>query len=318
MRDFEEYDPEFDTLCPHNHPWNLSHVCRRWRKTALALPRLWSTIYLNFGQYTNLTNRQCVYKGSLLFERSANMDLSMNLGGGEEGIVDHPLTGFLEASAPRWRTLNVHLPSWSLQSFSGWEFPMLRELGIGYQGGTDSTDYYIDIFRNVANVRTVSFYHTAGPDESYIIVGPFPWSIVTKLSCYSFTAEHQFMSILERSAGLEELTMKIGMVYVNVAMDLVVSLPMLQRIDITEYLDGSPGTLAEFLHHLRVPSIRHLALTFPAHFICFQPYLRSHPDLRRVTSLQIECSMGLIPEGEDYAGWDYIGGTKTLLKFLAL
>ncbi|KAF9020675.1 hypothetical protein BDZ89DRAFT_1072094, partial [Hymenopellis radicata] len=28
--------------------------------------------------------------------------------------------------------------------------------------------------------------------------------------------------------------------------------------------------------------------------------------------------MGLIPEGEDYAGWDYIGGTKTLLKFLAL
>ncbi|KAF9020674.1 hypothetical protein BDZ89DRAFT_958080, partial [Hymenopellis radicata] len=48
MRDFDEYDPEFDTLCPHNHPWNLSHVCRRWRKTALALPRLWSTIYLNF------------------------------------------------------------------------------------------------------------------------------------------------------------------------------------------------------------------------------------------------------------------------------
>ncbi|KAF8913664.1 hypothetical protein CPB85DRAFT_543504 [Mucidula mucida] len=126
------------------------------------------------------------------------------------------------------------------------------------------------------------------------------------------------MSILECSVGLAELTMKIGMVYVNVALDHIVSLPMLRHIDITEY-EASPGALADFLHHLRFPSIQHLALTFPEHFIDLR-YLHWHPHLCRLTTLQIECSMDLVPgEGDEgYAQLEYIGGTKMLLKFLAL
>ncbi|KAF8999560.1 hypothetical protein BDZ89DRAFT_934173, partial [Hymenopellis radicata] len=33
--------PRYDTLNPRNHPWNLSHVSRRWRDVTLSLPRLW-------------------------------------------------------------------------------------------------------------------------------------------------------------------------------------------------------------------------------------------------------------------------------------
>ncbi|KAF9027713.1 hypothetical protein BDZ89DRAFT_951957, partial [Hymenopellis radicata] len=39
-RDTYVWDP-FDTLNPRNHPWNLSHVSRRWRDVTLSLPRLW-------------------------------------------------------------------------------------------------------------------------------------------------------------------------------------------------------------------------------------------------------------------------------------
>ncbi|KAF9023185.1 hypothetical protein BDZ89DRAFT_920899, partial [Hymenopellis radicata] len=38
----EWWHDEFDSLCPPNHPWNISHVSHRWREIALSLPRLWS------------------------------------------------------------------------------------------------------------------------------------------------------------------------------------------------------------------------------------------------------------------------------------
>ncbi|KAF9022044.1 hypothetical protein BDZ89DRAFT_1137580 [Hymenopellis radicata] len=89
-----DFGHEFDTLCPKNHPWNLSHVCQRWREITLSTPRLWSTIYLNFKRYKNLSQKQCVFKGILLFERSGNLDLSMHLFSGMKGISDHPLISF--------------------------------------------------------------------------------------------------------------------------------------------------------------------------------------------------------------------------------
>ncbi|KAK0491714.1 hypothetical protein EDD18DRAFT_1080494, partial [Armillaria luteobubalina] len=35
-------------LNPHAAPWKLTHVCRKWREVALATPKIWSNIHLDF------------------------------------------------------------------------------------------------------------------------------------------------------------------------------------------------------------------------------------------------------------------------------
>ncbi|KAF9027724.1 hypothetical protein BDZ89DRAFT_1039343 [Hymenopellis radicata] len=104
--DWSWHGTNFDSLCPLNHPWNISHVSHRWREISLSLPRLWSVIYLDFTRYTSFSPRQCFFVGSLLFERSAKLDLCVNIASGEEYIGDHPLMPLLKESTTRWRILN--------------------------------------------------------------------------------------------------------------------------------------------------------------------------------------------------------------------
>ncbi|KAK0219483.1 hypothetical protein EDD85DRAFT_348702 [Armillaria nabsnona] len=46
-----------DSLDLHNCPWTISYVSRRWRDLSLSLPRLWTSIAVNFGQYEALSMR---------------------------------------------------------------------------------------------------------------------------------------------------------------------------------------------------------------------------------------------------------------------
>ncbi|KAF8913662.1 hypothetical protein CPB85DRAFT_543467 [Mucidula mucida] len=117
---------KFDSLSPLNHPWNISHVSHRWRDITLSLPRLWSMVYLDFTRYTSFSPQQCSLVGSLFFERSANLDLCVNIASGEMNIGAHPLMPLLKKSAKRWRILNSHMSSSSLQSFSGCQFHYCR------------------------------------------------------------------------------------------------------------------------------------------------------------------------------------------------
>ncbi|KAF9046929.1 hypothetical protein BDZ89DRAFT_65871 [Hymenopellis radicata] len=223
------YSPEFDTLYPRNHPWNLSHVCRAWRETALSLPRLWSTIYLNFEHYQTLPHRQCIFMSTLLFARSANLDLSITLASDERSIVGHPLTGCLAESTTRWRTFHCRISTASLESFSGLAFPLLQELGIGVL--EDGGDYAVDTFRLASNVRTVTFYDSSEGRESTDVLGLFPWNNVVKIYCHVFWLEAPFRFILEQATTLEELVVEFGEVACST--DALI-LPRLKCLDITK------------------------------------------------------------------------------------
>ncbi|KAF8913630.1 hypothetical protein CPB85DRAFT_1298579 [Mucidula mucida] len=305
------YGPEFDTLCPRNHPWNLSHVCRAWRQITLTLPRLWSTVYLNFERYNYLSHRQIIFKSTLLFERSANLDLAMTVASDNTGIAHHPMMGCLEASTTRWRTLHCRIPTSSLQALSGSTFPVLQELGIGYCH-EPVLQAPLDVFRHVPNVRTVEFYHSECGINSDSVLGPFPWSNVKNLACYTFSIKAAFRFILAQASNIEELTLTFGVIYPDFFLANLISLPALRQINLTECEDADSGCIAEFLDALRVPAVRRLTLAFfPGQYVCFRG-LNSHPDLHSITTLHVTCSM-TAPE-EDGAG----DGVEMLLKFLRL
>ncbi|KIY70715.1 hypothetical protein CYLTODRAFT_451478 [Cylindrobasidium torrendii FP15055 ss-10] len=40
------------SLNTHREPWNLTHVCRRWRHMLLRMPHPWAVLYLNFSRHT--------------------------------------------------------------------------------------------------------------------------------------------------------------------------------------------------------------------------------------------------------------------------
>ncbi len=125
----------FDSLSPLDHPWNISHVSHLWREIALSLPRLWSVVYLDFTRYTHFSTQQCSFVGSLFFERSANSDLCVNVASREIDISDHPLIPLLKETTTRWRTLNSHMSSPSLQSslFHVLQIPSICRLTVTFQ-----------------------------------------------------------------------------------------------------------------------------------------------------------------------------------------
>ncbi|KAF9020679.1 hypothetical protein BDZ89DRAFT_958114, partial [Hymenopellis radicata] len=194
---------KFDSLYPLNHPWNVSHVSHRWREIALSLPRLWSVIYLDFKRYTSFSPRQCSFVGSLLFERSAKLDLCVNIVSGEMEIDHHPLMPLLKESTTRWRILNAHMSSPSLQSLSGCEFPLLQELGVRDEYPGDRLDVPVNTFRNVQNVRIMHLYPSDSGLEGYQNLGEFPWSNLSKLSCHISELKSDFLPSLQQLTSIE-------------------------------------------------------------------------------------------------------------------
>ncbi|KAF8999556.1 hypothetical protein BDZ89DRAFT_1082708 [Hymenopellis radicata] len=271
----------FNSLCPLNHPWNISHVSHRWREIALSLPRLWSVMYLDFTRYTSFSPRQCSFVGSLLFERSAKLDLCVNIVSGEMDIGDHPLMPLLKESTTRWRILNAHMSSPSLQSLYGCEFPLLQELGVRDAFPGDGTDVPVDTFRDVQNVRIMDLYPSETDGDAYRTLGEFPWSKLSRLSCYFGQLESDFLPSLQQLTSIEEV-----------------------NNDNRLHRDVSP-------YFWRIPSICRLTVNFATRRPVYCTALVPHPDFHRLSSLRITCSMT-----EPSRQPDYIGGTRMLLKFL--
>ncbi|KAF9020677.1 hypothetical protein BDZ89DRAFT_991784 [Hymenopellis radicata] len=310
--DWSRRGTNFDSLCPLNHPWNISHVSHRWREISLSLPRLWSVIYLDFTRYTSFSPRQCSFVGSLLFERSAKLDLCVNIVSGEMGIGYHPLMPLLKESTTRWRILNARMSSPSLQSLSGCEFPLLQELGVRDEEPGNEPDVPVDTFRNVQNVRIMHLYPSDTGEDAYKTLGEFAWSKLSKLSCYFSELESDFLPSLQQLTSIEEFTMTIDFITTSFLEDLsgrLITLPALKRLEVTN--DRKAHEIEMFLHILRIPSIFCLTVNFatPVYYMAFVP----HPDFHRLSSLRITCSMT-----EPSSQLDYMGGTGTrmLLNFL--
>ncbi|KAF9033029.1 hypothetical protein BDZ89DRAFT_1131106 [Hymenopellis radicata] len=97
-----------DSLDVHSGPWVLSRVCSHWRRTALGLPWLWSSITLNFHRYSSTS-----LAPSLLFSRvlarASNSPLHVYIYS-QDDISNHRVFSSLLVTCDRWQSACMSMP----------------------------------------------------------------------------------------------------------------------------------------------------------------------------------------------------------------
>ncbi|KAF8913625.1 hypothetical protein CPB85DRAFT_1560987 [Mucidula mucida] len=186
------------------------------------------------------------------------------------------------------------MSSHSLQSLSGCEFPLLQEMGVRDQNpGGDGLDVPVDTFENVQNVRILRIYPYDTDIEGYQTLGKFPWSRLSKLSCYSFKLDSKFLPCLEQLTRIEELTIKTDFITEALLDDLSgrsITLPAVERIEVITS-EPEEDDLQKFFQIVRIPSVSYFAVTFATYGPLYYTTLVPHPDFHRITSLHVTCSM---------------------------
>ncbi|KAH8111947.1 hypothetical protein DFH11DRAFT_1546236 [Phellopilus nigrolimitatus] len=152
--------------CPRE-PLVLSHVCRRFRKIALKLPRIWSTI--------SLTSKRSPELLECFLSRSKNVGLYLKI---SPGSPEHLLTLITnESLSSRWQTFDFDITKFNLQKkakiveFFDQTFSLLESVSLYY-------DYHLvesyeklpnpDLSWRMPKLRNLSLYNIipSSPSEN--------------------------------------------------------------------------------------------------------------------------------------------------------
>ncbi|KAK7031847.1 ABC protein [Favolaschia claudopus] len=115
-------------------PWNLTHVCRRWRDVAISKASLWSLIAINYEDDSNPSSLYPVPMVERQIERAQSHGLRIHFYGSEHANSE-PQIQVLECLMkymPRWEELSIGLTSFLypiLERMSGQLF-LLRRLWV--------------------------------------------------------------------------------------------------------------------------------------------------------------------------------------------
>ncbi|SJL14826.1 uncharacterized protein ARMOST_18297 [Armillaria ostoyae] len=247
--------PDSLDLC--NCPWTLSYISRRWRDLSLSLPRLWTSITVDFRQYEALSMRTIVTRVALILERSMNMDLFVALWS-KRTISDHPAFALLDLSARRWKRLAVCIPQSCLQALSGTSFIRLQELFVSRPNG-DTVVAPVTTFRTTSSLRSVAMLSDQTSDSF-----PLPWSTIETYVCCSFTrADWDCLKDLTALKTLQLRGRKQGTAY-NLSELPQITLPTLTSLHVVERCGLDAGIAAKLFKNssLVLPSLSTLDIHF--------------------------------------------------------
>ncbi|KAJ7591996.1 hypothetical protein C8J56DRAFT_520092 [Mycena floridula] len=156
--------PSLSSLDRRAAPWTLTHVARRWRSTALADPRIWSSIAVSVHYKSGLKDQQYnLTTLALQLQRSANHKLAIyfysDLTYKDFLIHGSHILSLLLSSSTRWERLFYWADFTSvLASLEGF-LPALRLLYLraSWTAGpaVPQSLIHLPVFRHSPNLRTV-------------------------------------------------------------------------------------------------------------------------------------------------------------------
>ncbi|KAF8205569.1 hypothetical protein K438DRAFT_1964003 [Mycena galopus ATCC 62051] len=117
-------------------PWSLTHVCRHWRTSALAFPKLWSFIDVEQTQENQEGDCPEFFLMEAYLERSGNHPLTFRLAYENETMHYETFLEQLEQHAARWFDVYVESPNhyalWHLAHGDPSECSLLRSFVCTY------------------------------------------------------------------------------------------------------------------------------------------------------------------------------------------
>ncbi|KAJ7503012.1 hypothetical protein B0H11DRAFT_1854229 [Mycena galericulata] len=191
-------DGEYVRPAPLKAPLLLCQICSSWRRVALVMPPLWTSLSLH------LDRRPGAWKTFLetWMGRSGNGPISLSLTGKRTSTYqyfnDHILKYFLKDSN-RWRRLRLDVPATSLTKLLNTSMPLLETLEIAAHGT------YPGVFISSADVprlRILSLLDSQTNPTSIHV----PWDRLTHFHAKYILDLDKAFPILAKCKNLKECT----------------------------------------------------------------------------------------------------------------
>ncbi|KAK1229541.1 hypothetical protein PQX77_007367 [Marasmius sp. AFHP31] len=180
------------TLDTKRLPWTLGQVCRRWRRLAISLPDLWTTIDINWDGILMGERAQLFLERrlSLFLQRSSDRPLSISWY--QDSCLDRVLLSMLCSVSFRWKAATIRTGTKGLRQLSVYSglFSNLARLHLHFEEGMlleqGETDAPFSTFRTAPALRELSLF---GNDDSipHRLNTQIPWHQITRFSVKDFS-----------------------------------------------------------------------------------------------------------------------------------
>ncbi|KAJ7633009.1 hypothetical protein FB45DRAFT_914150 [Roridomyces roridus] len=185
-------------------PWVFTRVCRRWAEIALAMPSLWSMVFLDLDRFGE---RGTVEMIKLLHERSRNMQLTLKIFCEQTGRRSHHVLDAALAHVERWRNADLYLKLPLLLRLAAIRdrLSSLTTLTMSLDVDLDEVGSAVDpefwnIFAAAPKLTALcaSFWDNDQLRRSPFV---FPWHQLTRLST-TFSTDSEALSVLQRLSNI--------------------------------------------------------------------------------------------------------------------
>ncbi|KAF9457773.1 hypothetical protein BDZ94DRAFT_1326013 [Collybia nuda] len=201
-------------------PWNISYVCSSWRQIALAEPRLWTDIAIDYSHKNHLRLNSI---GNYIISRSRDFGISLLC------TEDAPMVGghapealvsqreLIAKYATRVIQLTMETSKASLVPYlatSPLQFSWLESLIVSIRGryifNDILTDRLITLFSNTPSLRKIKLYafmqYRLLPDLFLV-----PWGQITDLLLRQvIMSHHTTLALLQQCTNLTNCTLTLG------------------------------------------------------------------------------------------------------------
>ncbi|KAK7056342.1 hypothetical protein VNI00_002896 [Paramarasmius palmivorus] len=172
-----------NVLDPRLPPWNLSQVCRAWRRITLETPLLWTVLRLAITKTGSSKRRSSAARLLTTFlSRSRNLPLSVDLSSSQPVGSDNLLLFTLCSHSYRWERLRVTFVPMTGDLVEGMtslvksEVPILHSLYFDVQASF-GRQRIVDAFEDAPNLRNIT---VPGLSPSLLANIRVPWPQLTQ------------------------------------------------------------------------------------------------------------------------------------------
>ncbi|KAK0484016.1 hypothetical protein IW261DRAFT_1466253 [Armillaria novae-zelandiae] len=271
-----------DSLDSRSCPWNLSQVCKEWRRVAMHTPEVWSRISLSFSTVADeADDAMRSFMLGLCLGRALNHPLSLRIDSARD-ISKHQLFWMLVPTASRWREVDFDMPYEAFQALSPYKGFLggLKYLSVSIRGLIPEGSGTIDAFCMTSQLQEL---RATGIDQPFKVFDLDGGRILRFEALDGTTDDHHLA--LKSMPSIQSLEIQCD----KSKTDAMAILSNLQNLGITERfsIDHGRGSAAQFMRCAEMPALETLRMSLVPTAGPVFPAAAPYP----ITTLDISCRL---------------------------